>query len=78
MRRNCKWGTDVEIFAAALLFKTDIWVFSSDIGGRWMIFSGKGAKLIDALESTEVNTAGAIYLNHNGAHYEPILIVDST
>ena len=38
MRRNCKWGTDVEIFAAALLFKTYIWVSSSDIGGSWMIF----------------------------------------
>ena len=37
MRRNCKWGTDVEKFAAAL-FKSEIWVFSSDIGGRWMIF----------------------------------------
>ena len=34
MRRNCKWGTDVEIFAAALLFKTDIWVFNSVIGGQ--------------------------------------------
>ena len=51
MRRNCTWGTDVEIFAAALLFKTDIWVFSSDIGSKWMVFSGRGAKLTDALES---------------------------
>ena len=25
MRRNCTWGTDIELFAADLLFKTDIW-----------------------------------------------------
>ena len=73
MRRNCTWGTDVELFAAALLFQTDIWVFSSDIGKKWMVFSGMGAKLIEALESPPVNNAGSIYLNHNGAHYKPIL-----
>ena len=44
MRRNCVWGTDVELFSAALLFKTEIWVFSSDIGGGRMVFSGRGAE----------------------------------
>ena len=48
MRRNC---TDLELFATALLFKTDIWVFGSDVGNKWMAVSGKGAKLIDALTS---------------------------
>ena len=73
MRRNCTWGTDMELFAAALLFKTDIWVFSSDMGNKWMVFSGKGANLIDALTSPPVSNAGSIYINHNGVHYEPIL-----
>ena len=55
MRRNYTWGTDEELFAAALLFRTDIWVFSSDIGNKWIIFSGKGAKLFDAITSPLVN-----------------------
>ena len=75
MRRKRTWGTDVELFAAAVLFQTDIWVFSSDIGKKWMVFSVMGAKFIEALESPPVNNAGSIYLNHNGAHYEPILNV---
>ena len=73
MRNNSTWGTDVEMFAVALLLQTDIWIFSADMGNKWMLFSGKGAKLIDALESPPVNASGSIYLNHNGVHYEPIL-----
>ena len=75
MDKNRTWGTDVELFCASLLFQTDIWIFSTDIGNKWMMFSGRGAKLIDALDSPPVNTAGSIYLNHNGVHYEPILEV---
>ena len=44
--------------------------------GGW--FSGRGVKLMDALESTSANTVRTIYLNNNGAHYGPILRVDST
>ena len=51
MKRNSTWGTDVELFATALLIQTDIWIFSSDMGNKWMVFSGRGAKLIDTLES---------------------------
>ena len=71
MRRNCTWCTDVDLFDVALLFHTDILVFSSDIGKKWMVFFDMGAKLIEALESPLVNNARFIYLNHNGAHYEP-------
>ena len=76
MKRNSTWGTDVELFATALLLQTDVWVFSSDMGNKWMVLSGRGAKLIDTLESPPVNIAGFIYINHNGVHYEPILRVD--
>ena len=60
-------------FAAAIVFKTDILVFSSDMGNKWMIFTGKGAKLINALTSPSVNNARSLYINHDGVHYEPIL-----
>ena len=76
MKRNYTWGGDVEMFAAALLMRTDIWIYSSDMGNKWMIFSGRGSKLIDALELTPANDTGSIYLNHNGQHYEPVLQVD--
>ena len=45
------------------------------MGHKWMILSGRGASLMDAIQSP-VNTAGSIYLNHNVVHYEPILRVD--
>ena len=67
MRRNYTWGADVELFAVVI--SSDIWVFSSDIGKKWMVFASMGAKLIDALESFPADCAGSIYLNHNGAHY---------
>ena len=42
------------------------------IPNKWMVFSGRGAKLIEALESPPVNSAGSIYINHYRVHYEPI------
>ena len=48
---------------------------SSDMGNKLMVFSGKGAKLIDALTLPPVNNAGSLYINHNGIDYEPILRV---
>ena len=65
------------LFATALLLQTAIWIFSSDMDNKWMEFSGRGAKLIDTLESPPVNIAGSISIKHNGVHYEPILRVDS-
>ena len=50
MKRNSTWRTDVELFAAALLLQTNIWVFSSDMGNELMVFLVRGAKLIDTLE----------------------------
>ena len=76
MKKNSTWGTNVELFATALLLQTDIWIFSSDMGNNWMVFSGRGAKLIDTVESLPVNIAGSIYINHNGVHYEAILRVE--
>ena len=82
MRNNSTWGSDrvlkqiilhVELFALALLLRTDIWIYSTEIGNEWMLFSGRGGSLIDALTLPVVNTAGPIYLNHNGLHYEPVL-----
>ena len=64
MRRNCTWDTDVKLFAATLLFPTDIWCLVQ-IMGKWKVFSGMGANLIEALESIPVNSAGTINLNHN-------------
>ena len=61
MRRNYTWGGDVEMFAAALLMRTDIWIYSSDMGNKWMVFSGRGSKLIYALELPPANDAGSIY-----------------
>ena len=53
--------------------RTDILICSTEFGNEWMLFSGRGASLIDALTLPVVNTAGSIYLNHNGLHYEPVL-----
>ena len=72
MCTNGTWGTDVELFAVALLLQTDIWIYSKVVGNKWMFFSGSGANLNDALASSPVNPAGSIYLYHNGVHYEPM------
>ena len=73
MRTNGTWGTYVDLFAVALLLQTDIWIYSKDVGNKWMFFSGRRANLNDALALPPVNPAGSIYLYHNGVHYEPIL-----
>ena len=51
MKRNSTLGTNVELFATALLLQLDIWIFSSDMGNKWLVFSGRGAKLIDTVVS---------------------------
>ena len=45
MRLNQTWGGDIDLFYIALILKTDIWVHTSDMGNKWMIYSGKGANL---------------------------------
>ena len=64
---------EYRVRAVALLFMTNIWVFSWDIGNKWIVFSSKGAKLIDALASPPSNNAGSIYINHNGIHKNTFL-----
>ena len=32
VRGNCTWGSYLKLFAAAILYQKDIWVFISDIG----------------------------------------------
>ena len=70
MRNNSTWGTDtvlkqiilhVELFALALLLRTDIWIYSTEFGNEWMLFSGRGASLIDALTLPVVNIVGSIF-----------------
>ena len=36
MKKSGKWATDLEVFATALLFKIDIWVFLGPSGTRWV------------------------------------------
>ena len=40
MRLNQTWGGDIELSFIALILKTDIWVHTSDMGNKWMIYSG--------------------------------------
>ena len=49
----------VELFALALLLRTDIWIYSTEFGNEWMLFSGRGASLIDALTLPVVNIVGS-------------------
>ena len=73
MKSNAKWGGDLELFAAGLLFRTDIWVFSKDTGNTWNVFSGKGASIDQVMNTPHANTTGSIYIVHTGNHYEPVL-----
>ena len=71
MRNNKTWGTNLELFTVAMLFKTDIWVHTSDLGNKWMVFSGNGASLDEITKPA--NQAGSLYIRHSSNHYEPIL-----
>ena len=64
--------TDLELFAVVLLFKTDIWVFTSDMGNKWMVFSGNGASLEKVMTLPPANEAGSLYIRHTRDHYEPV------
>ena len=76
MRRDRIWGTDTELFSAALIFQTDIWVYS--VGNKWEIFSGSGKSIGEVIQSPPSNYLGSIYIHYTGNHYEPILGVVKT
>ena len=71
MRRDKRWGTDTELFSAALIFQTDIWVYS--VANKWEIFSGSGKSMGEVIQSPRSNNLGSIYIHYTGSHYEPIL-----
>ena len=59
MHLDKTWGGDIELFSISLLLKTDIWVNTTELRNKWMVYSGKGAGL-------------SRYIKHTGNHYEPI------
>ena len=73
MSRPGTWATDLEIFATALLFKIDIWVFLGQEGTRWAGFSGNGYSLAKFLKEPTSNAM--YYIQNLGCHYEPVLSV---
>lgn len=72
MRSSGTWGTDIEIFAAASLLSTDIFVYTNVHNVyRWKLFSKK------MLEGSLPENDSAIYIEHvNGVHYDVVLDVD--
>ena len=64
------WGTDLEIFAAALLCNIDIWVYLGYSVSKWQLFSKLGFDLSNAYESPSKE---GIYLRLQDNHYCPIL-----
>ncbi|KAI6649826.1 hypothetical protein LOD99_6376 [Oopsacas minuta] len=73
IKGNGVWGGDLELFTAAHLFKTDIWVFMKETGNSWNVFSGKCSSFDEVLNSPPANANGSIYIVHIGNHYEPVL-----
>ena len=67
------WGGDIELFSMALLINTDIWVNTTEMKNKWMVYSGKGASLEQIMNSPPANDAGSCYIKHTVDHYEPIL-----
>ncbi|XP_029348136.1 uncharacterized protein LOC115034812 [Acyrthosiphon pisum] len=64
------WGTDVEIFAAAFLLKTSIYVYST-VTNKWQIFN----KYMD-LKKKVMRNEKCIYLrNINNVHYDVVMDV---
>ena len=59
------WATDLELFASALLFRIDIWVFWGQEGTRWTGFSGNGYSLDKFLKEP---TSNALYIQNLGCH----------
>ena len=66
------WGTDLELFAASILFDVDIWVYLGYSIAKWQLFSRSGFDLSKTFESPSNE---GIYLLLKESHYTPILEV---
>ena len=64
------WGTDLELFAASIIFDVDIWVYLGHSIAKWQLFSRSGFDLSKTFESPSNE---GIYLMLQGNHYSPIL-----
>lgn len=74
MRDNKVWATEVEIFVAATLLQTTIFVFFSpgpESEGKWLKHDPVFKTSLPAEE-------GAIYLQNLNEHFQPVLRIDWT
>ena len=67
------WGGDIELFSMALLINTDIWVNTTEMKNKWIVYSGKGASSGQIMNCPPANDAGSCYIKHTVDPYEPIL-----
>ena len=51
------WGGNIDVFSIALLSHTDNWISNTEIKNRWMVYSGKGASLMEIMSTPPVNDA---------------------
>ena len=73
MRRNGVWATEVEVFGAATLFNTPVYVFlreAADRQPRWL----KYEPLFEA-HSGRSQTDRAIYIMNLSQHFQPVFSV---
>ena len=62
MNMDETWGGDIDLFSIALLLNTDIWVSTTKMKNSWMVHSGKGASLMEIMNSPPANDAGSCYI----------------
>ena len=67
------WGTTLEIFLAAQILKTDIFIHT-DCSHRWNKFSGYG---FNNKQDVHELTDKRIYLRLRWNHFQPVIKVDS-
>ena len=73
MARNGFWGTDLELFLAAQMLKTDIFVYV-DADHVWKLFSAQG---FSGKRNNHDLSEERIYLRLYFNHYQPILKVNT-
>ena len=73
MESSGSWGTDLELFLAAQILQTDIFVYR-DCQHRWNKFSGHG--FIDRQEIHKL-TDKRIYFRLHLDHFQPVVKVES-
>ena len=66
------WGGDNELFWMALLINKDIWVITTEMKNKWMVYSGKGGSLEQIMDSPPANDAGSCNIKITEDHSEPI------